>query len=203
LSSGRKIKLEALVYYLPMALKDLSDEQVVEWVRGKSEDYYQELMKRYQVKLLRYAEFLMGDKHAAADAVQEAFIKAFVNLRGFDSKRKFSAWIYRIVHNEVVNALKKQKKWLSLELNDWLREQLPSKVNLEQEFEAKEIKERLVACLAKLPGAYQAVLRLYYFEEKSYEEIAEVLRIPLGTVGIRLKRAKERLREICSNDGGI
>ena len=186
-----------------MDVKKLSDEQVVRLVRTKDKELFAELIGRYEDKLRRYAEHLMGDEDKAADAVQEALIKAFVNLQGFDVKRKFSSWIYRIVHNEAVNELKKDKRWIRLETNEWLKEQLAGKVNIEKEYEDKEIRRELRDCLNKLPGDYQAVLSLYYFEDKSYEEIAEVLRVPMGTVAIRLKRGKEKLRQICINKGGM
>ena len=179
------------------SLVDLSDEQVVKEV-VKDKEVYTELVKRYESKLLRYVRYLVGEREAD-EIVQESFIKAYINLQGFDeNKGKFSSWIYRIAHNEAMNKVKK-KKPLSLDLNDWLKEILPGKVNIEKEYEKKEEKEMVRQCLKSLDFGYRSVLSLFYLEEKNYEEISEILKMPMGTVGIRLKRGKEKLKEICNN----
>ena len=176
------------------SLVELSDEQVVVEV-VKDQEIYTELVKRYEGKLLRYVKYLIGDREAD-EVVQETFIKAFVNLQGFDKKKgKFSSWIYRITHNEAMNKVKK-KRHLSLDFNDWLKEILPGKVDIEKEYEKKEEKEMVRRCLKGLSFKYRSVLSLYFLEDKSYEEISEILKIPMGTVGIRLRRGKEKLKEI-------
>ena len=71
-------------------IKKLTDEELVTFVIEKDKEVYGELVKRYQDKLVRYADYLLQDKHTAEDAVQDSFIKAFVNLKGFDVKKKFS-----------------------------------------------------------------------------------------------------------------
>ncbi len=178
-------------------LASLSDEQVVVKVFDDQEKYA-ELVRRYEGKLKRYVSYLIGDQEAD-EVVQETFIKAFVNLKGFDSKKgKFSSWIYRIAHNEAMNKVKK-KKPISLDVNNWLKEILPGKANIEAEYEKKEEKEMVGKCLREVGVKYRSVLSLYFLEDKSYEEISEILKIPMGTVGIRLKRGKEKLKEICSS----
>ena len=175
----------------------LSDEDVVTRVIEDQEQYV-ELVKRYEGKLKRYVRYLIGVDQAD-EVVQETFIKAFVNLKSFDTKKgKWSSWIYRISHNEAMNKVKK-KKHLSLDFNDWLKEVLPGKVNVEEEYEREDEKAMVRESLSKLELKYRSVLSLYYLEDKSYEEISEILKIPMGTVGIRLKRGKEKLKEVCSN----
>ncbi len=180
-----------------MSLKDFSDEQVVLKVKTDKE-VYAELVRRYEEKLLRYVKYLIGEVEAD-EVVQETFIKAFVNLKSFDERKgKWSSWIYRIAHNEAMNKVKK-KRHMSLDFNDWLKEVLPGKVNIEAEYVQKEEKEMVRESLSKLDIKYRSILSLYYLEDKSYEEISEILKMPMGTVGIRLKRGKEKLREICNN----
>lgn len=189
---------------MTMNIKSLSDEELVIRVREEDQNLYEEVMKRYQSKLFRYARSIVGSDDDASDVVQEAFIKAFVKLNSFNAKRKFSSWMYRIVHNEAINWLKKSKSFISLEANEWLKEKLSGRVNTEREFEAQETKERVKKSLRKLPVEYRSVLSLYFLEDKSYEEISEVLKIPMGTVGVRMKRGKERMQKICSNsEGGV
>jgi len=177
--------------------KDLTDEELVVRVREEDQEEYAELVNRYEEKLKRYAGYLMGGEESD-EVVQDTVIKAFVNLNSFDEKRKFSSWIYRIAHNEAMNRVKK-KKHLSLDFNDWLKEVLPGKINVEEEYEKKEEKEAVRESLLKLDFKYRSVLSLYYLEDKTYDEISDILKIPMGTVGIRLKRGKEKMRKVCSN----
>ncbi len=178
------------------SLSGLSDEVIVHKVI-EDQEIYSELVRRYEEKLKRYVRYLIGDKEAD-EVVQEAFIKAFVNLKSFNEKKgKWSSWVYRIAHNEAMNKVKK-KRPISLDVNNWLKEVLPGKVNIEAEYVQKEEKEMVRKSLKKLSIKYRSVLSLYYLEDKSYEEMSEILKIPMGTVGIRLKRGKEKLKEICN-----
>ena len=92
-----------------------TDEEIVEIVKNENKESYAHIIKRYQDKLIRYAEYLIGDPDKASDAVQDSFIKAYINLNGFDVKKKFSSWIYRIVHNEAINLIDKNKKTIKLD----------------------------------------------------------------------------------------
>ena len=183
-------------------IKSLSDEELIELVRNKDQELYEEVVKRYQTKLMRYATGLIQDEDKAADVVQESFIKAFVNLRGFNTKKKFSSWIYRIVHNEAINYIKKHKKEISLENNKWVERAAKSNEDVEEDFNQKEAKEMLYLSLKELPLKYRSPLVLFFLEEKTYEEISDVLRIPIGTVGTRINRGKKMLRLIYKKKGG-
>jgi len=176
-------------------LKKLTDEQIVEIVRTKDKELYLEIVIRYQKKLLRYAENLIQDKPKVEDAVQESFIKAFINLNSFDLKMKFSSWIYRIVHNQVMNTFNKNKREMPLLDNI----DFDSGHNLELDMSKKEIQERVNKCINKISVMYSEPLSLYYIEEKSYEEISDILRLPVGTVGTRINRAKAMMKKICQN----
>ena len=91
----------------------LSDEDLVKKITSGKSDLFRELVERYEARLLRYAASIAGgDQTAAQDIVQEAFIKTYVKLNSFNTKRKFSSWMYRIVHNEAINYCKKHKKEL-------------------------------------------------------------------------------------------
>ncbi len=171
----------------------MTDEEIVGIVTKNDKELYSEIVKRYEEKLLRYAGYLVSDSHLAADIVQESFIKAYINLNGFDRKKKFSSWIYRIVHNEAMNAVKKQKKHTSINENI----DFDSGVDLEDEIIVKEMKQRAHECLERMPIIYREPLSLFYLEEKSYEEISDILRMPVGTVGTRVNRGKILMKKIC------
>lgn len=175
------------------SLEKLTDEQVADYVRTKDPEAYHEIMTRYQNKLIRYANYLTHDKMEAADIVQNSFIKAFVNLKGFDAKKKFSSWIYRIVHNEAMNTLVKRKKEIMIpEGMDFKAEE-----KTEIDFAKKEVRVIVHSCLSQMPSLYAEPLSLFFLEEKSYKEISDILWLPIGTVGTRINRAKFLMKKIC------
>lgn len=170
-----------------------TDEEIVEIVRKKNKELYTHLINRYQNRLMRYAEYLIGDHDKASDAVQESFIKAYVNLNGFDLKKKFSSWIYRIVHNEAMNLIDKHKKTIKLKPDV----DLDSGESTEDLYIKEELISHAQNCLKQMDLIYREPLSLYYLEERSYEEISDILRLPMGTVAVRIKRAKVILKKIC------
>lgn len=174
----------------------ISDEKIIEEVRSKDQDLYYIIVERYQSKLLRYASNLIKDMDQASDIVQNSFIKAFVNLNSFNTKKNFSSWIYRIVHNEAINVAKKYQRELPILDNI----NFQNDKNTKDYFEQKEIVAKVKKCLEKIPLLYSEPLSLFYIEEKSYKEISDILRIPMGTVAIRINRAKILIKKICQKN---
>lgn len=174
----------------------LSDEKIIEKVRSIDRELYSIIIERYQNKLLRYANNLIKDRHRAEDAVQESFIKAFVNLKGFDTKKKFSSWIYRIVHNETINIIKKYSKEVPFLENVHFK----NNEDIEKDFDQREVVSNVKKCLRKMPLLYSEPLSLYFIEEKSYEDISDILRIPMGTVATRISRAKILMKNLCQKN---
>jgi RNA polymerase sigma-70 factor (ECF subfamily) len=177
----------------------LSDEEVVQRVRSSDQELFATLIERYQERLLRYALALVRDEHQAADIVQESFIKAFINLRGFDAAKKFSSWMYRIVHNEAMNAVRRHRK--EVPFPDDL--DVPGGESGEEEFEQKEMAALVTACLDQIPLTYSEPLALRYLDERTYDEISDILRLPVGTVATRVSRAKLMLKKICKKNQSI
>jgi RNA polymerase sigma-70 factor (ECF subfamily) len=174
----------------------LSDNEIIEKVRSKDQELYSIIIERYQNKLLRYAVNLIKNEDKAIDIVQDSFIKAFVNLNGFDTKKKFSSWIYRIVHNEAINIAKKYQKEQPI-LEDF---DFQSDESVEDNFEQKEAITKVKKCLEEMQLLYSEPLALFYIDEKSYEEISDILRIPIGTVATRIRRAKILMKKICQKN---
>lgn len=172
-------------------LTKLSDTEIVK-LTYKNKEAFTEIIKRYEQKLLRYAKYITGDNNLSEDIVQNTFIKAYVNLKGFNTSLSFSSWIYRITHNEAINAIKKNKRCTVVEA-DVLSEALSSL----DEFSQDELKKMLRSCLENLPLKYSEVLTLFFLEEKSYEEISDILRLPIGTIGTRISRGKAILKLQC------
>lgn len=174
-------------------ISKLSDEKVVLLVQRKNKELFAEIIKRYEKKLLGYANYLIFDENDAEDVVQSTFIKAYVNLNSFKAGKKFSSWIYRITHNEAMNTLNKHKKSAKL----YEDVDFDSGVDLEDEVIKKELRQSTQNCLKQMSVIYSEPLSLHFLEEKSYEEISDILRIPMGTVGTRINRAKSKMKKIC------
>ena len=174
-----------------------SDEELALRVQKGDTDVFGVLISRYQKKLLSYGKRFLSNSDNIEDVVQDVFIKTYQNIQSFDTSLKFSSWIYRIAHNTYVNALKKQSRYpVSLFDFDTFLSYTVVDNPIEREREQKEIKVVVDKGLDKVSPVYREILVLYYIEDLSYKEISDILHIPIGTVGIRLKRAKEMLRKV-------
>lgn len=178
----------------------LSDEQIAEKIQNGENDLIGELISRYEEKMKGYARKFLLNQSDISDVVQEIFIKVYRNIQSFDLKKRFSPWIYRIAHNEFINLIKKNKRepWPFFDA-DTLFPHPIAKERAENKVEKKEIKELIDKFLKNLKPKYREPLILYYFEDLSYREIADALKIPVSTVGIRIKRAKENIKKLYKN----
>lgn len=177
-----------------MKIFDLSDEKLAEIAREKDRELYREIIERYENKLRRYLRKFIFDSDELDDVLQDVFIKAYKNLFGFDVKKKFSSWIYRIAHNEAVNHLKKNSKE-RISLDDVEYKIIDEKMDIGISMDKTLLKEKMENYLSHIKLKYREPLILFYFEEKSYEEISEILRIPKSTVGTLIMRGKKILKE--------
>ncbi len=178
-------------------MAELTDELIASKVQQGDSNIFGELVKRYEQKMMRYTRKFLFAGDEVKDVVQEIFLKAYVNIRSFDASRRFSPWLYRIAHNELINAVKKKSRLPTFTFDlDALFPHLAAKENVEGELERKEALTMLDRSLDKLSPKYKEVLVLYYIEELDYKEIAEVLQIPISTVGVRLQRGRVMLKKI-------
>lgn len=148
--------------------------------------------------LCRHAMYLVKDHNVAEDVVQDALLKAYLNIRTYDPKRSFSTWAYKIVTNCALDYLRKKKDQSLDDLQEVPAEEVNSLIEQEDEAVRKEQIITLKKALTKLPSHFQAVINLYYWEEKSYDEIAVIMHKPLGTIKVWLHRAKRQLKEACN-----
>lgn len=174
---------------------DISDEELARLVQNGDKEKFGVLMERYSTKLFRYGrKFISGDDNIE-DVVQDVFIKTYKNIKSFDTSQKFSPWIYRIAHNTYINAIKKNSlNPMYLFDFDTLISHTVVEDPIVREREQKEMKEIVDKGLSQIEPKYREILVLYYIEELSYKEISDILHIPIGTVGVRIMRAKEILK---------
>jgi RNA polymerase sigma-70 factor (ECF subfamily) len=173
----------------------MTDEKIVELVRNGDKEKYSKIVERYEAKMFYYIKRMINQAdEEMEDLVQEVLVAAYENLAGFDTKKKFSSWIYRIAHNKAIDYFKKKKMKINVDLGEkeeyWERGgKLPEDIEID-----KQDGEELRKAVNSLEIKYREVIWLYYFEDKNYDEISDILRIPISNVGVLLFRAKEKLK---------
>ncbi|HMO35330.1 MAG TPA: RNA polymerase sigma factor [Gemmatales bacterium] len=151
----------------------------------------EDLVPLYYEALYRYAYRLTGSSSDADDLVQETFVTAQAKIQQLRDPDKVRSWLFSILHNAFLLHQRHQRKVYSLSWENGLEQEIVSRV-----IEPPLITEdQLQQALLSIPPDYRAILVLYYFEEYSYRELAEQLKLPLGTVMSRLSRAREHLRK--------
>ncbi len=175
-------------------VSSLSDEQLVLEVREKDKELYGEIIRRYQSKLSHYLRKFIRDPDELEDVLQAVFIKCFQNIYGFDEKKKFSSWIYRIAHNEAINHIRKNAK-SPLSIDDMEYQIVDKKIDSAGRVDQGMLKKAVEEVLTEMKPKYREPIILYFFEERTYEEISDILRIPVSTVGTLLLRGKKILKE--------
>ncbi len=175
----------------------ITDEMLARMAQDGDTASFGILVGRFEPKLKRYGTKFLRESMDIEDMVQEIFMQAYRALRSYDHSQRFSPWIYRIAHNTFVNALRKKSRLPFFTIDfDSLIAHPHSDETPERESEQREMKVMVEKGLAEIPQSYREVLILYYQEELSYKEIADVLRVPVGTVGVRIRRAKVALTTV-------
>ncbi len=170
---------------------DIDDGYLVAAALAGRPEAFGTLVERYDRAVFHLCLRTMRDVEEARDCTQEAFFKAFRSLKTFKPGAKFSTWIFSIAYHACCDRLGRRKRFS--------REELPDKADLapgpaavaEQNDEARALR----AAIEALPEKYRAVITLYHLQGRQYEEIAQVLGLPMGTVKTHLFRAKELLRK--------
>lgn len=174
-----------------------TDEELAHLVQNGDSAALAELMERYTAKLVRYGRVFLSSKDAIDDVVEDVFVAAYQNMRDFDATRRFSPWMYRIAHNAFIDAARKQSRGPVRGLDlDRIASHLAYEDPAENEKDREEMHVLVRKHVHALPPPYREIVTLYYFEDLSYQEIVEVLHVPIGTVGIRLARARALLKKM-------
>ena len=179
-------------------IEKMTDEQLVE-LSLKNQSNFLYLMKRYEAKLTAYVRRLSNfDNDQTEDILQETFIKVYNNLNYFDSSLKFSSWIYRICHNQIVDHYRKSKarpQLFDLDFNDEIINNLVADFDVHRNIDLVYLSNSIRDVLNSMDLKYKEVLVLRYFEDKNYQEISDILKKPMGTVATLINRAKKQFRE--------
>jgi len=181
-----------------------SEELVlVRAAKGGDDAAFGELVRRYDRNVFRIAQHITQNREDAEDVVQDAFLKAYTNLQGFQEQSKFYTWLVRIAVNEALMKLRRRKPERTVSLDEEIKtedDSVPREVadwspNPEQMYNQAELREILTRTIQGLPPGFRTVFVLRDVEGLSTEETAQALELSIPAVKSRLLRARLQLRE--------
>jgi RNA polymerase sigma-70 factor (ECF subfamily) len=170
------------------AASDEQDRTLVRQYLAGDRDAASGLVDRYQKPLFNVALRMLGNAQDAEDVTQTVFLNAFVKLATYDPRYRFFSWVYRMTVNESLNVLRRRKRTVALDDEP----DIPAPGAATDR--TTEVEDRVARALMQLKPDDRAVVVLRHFVSFSYEEIADVLEVPVQTVKSRLFTARERLR---------
>jgi RNA polymerase sigma-70 factor (ECF subfamily) len=192
------------------ALNALTDQEVVLLARGGQERAYRELVRRYERPIFSLLYRMVRDRELAEDLSQETFVKALNAIESYRPEYKFSSWLFKIANNAAIDHLRRRElDTLSLEgsphavtpdaveataLQIGDRGETPLDI-----VEAKELGGEIERAIAQLRPEYRACILLRHVDGRAYEEIAQMLDLPLGTVKTYIHRARNELRRLLAH----
>lgn len=189
----------------PHDLRGASDQQVVAWARQGVEPAFRELVRRYERPVFSLLYRMVRDRALAEDLAQETFVKVLNGIRSYRPEYKFSSWIFKIANNAAIDHLRRKSlDTLSLDGSPLAATQDERDATAVQvgsslespldEVAARELGSAIERAIARLRPEYRACILLRHVEGYSYEEIAQTLELPLGTVKTYIHRARNELR---------
>lgn len=190
---------------IPASLATVTDQEVVLWARAGHELAFRELIRRYERPVFSLIYRMVRDRELAEDLAQETFVKVLNAIESYRPEYKFSSWIFKIANNAAIDHLRRRElDTLSLEgARDATTPERAEATALQisdkgesalEEMEARELGGAIERAIAKLRPEYRSCILLRHVEDRSYEEIAETLGLPLGTVKTYIHRARAELQ---------
>ncbi len=192
-----------------MTDSDNQDASLASRTQKGDRDAFGELVNRYQARIYSFCFQFFRNRDLAADMAQETFLRAYRYIKKYDPNRKFSTWIYSIAKNICIDEHRKKSRGKTISIDDVAPERIQSyedSRHLKNPMQiSMQMQDRMMLeeAIARLPEKYRTAIILCYFQEMSYQEVADVLGLNLNLVKVRIFRAKKRLLEILNeNQGG-
>jgi RNA polymerase sigma-70 factor, ECF subfamily len=185
-----------------------NDNILIEKAQQGDRNALNELVRKYQERAYQFAFRLTRNTDEASDVVSDAFVRVNNAIKNFKGNSAFSTWLYRIVTNCYLDQRKKERNKQTVSLDSSLQQddedvtrEIEDKGRTPDELVERNYREALLhKALNQIPEFQKAMIIMFHAEQLSYEEIAEALDLPLGTVKSRLNRARISLREILAED---
>lgn len=187
-----------------VSFEEATDHELIDATRAGEELAYAEIVSRYKGQLISYLYRMLGDYEEAVDLAQEAFVRVFFAIDRYHSGYAFSTYIYRIATNLAISEIRKRKRRRVLSLTGLYQFEENSEVEYqppddrphpEDSLVSDELRRTIGKAISALPERYRAPIILREIEERSYEEIAEILGLGLGTTKSRISRGRGILRK--------
>lgn len=181
-----------------------TDAELVEMVLGGNNNAFEALFDRYGDSLYRLYLTRTGGKYDDTnDLIQEIFVKTYLNLDSYDQRYTFGQWIYTIARNTFIDYLRKRRDDLSIDntRGEYIRQPMSPAPDPEENIIRAEQRGQLEEYLSRMPAKYRSLIELRFFKYLSYEEIAEHLNLPLGTVKTQIHRARTQLCDFITKSG--
>lgn len=194
----------AEVWQKAVSFKDLSDHALIEATKDGSEDAFAQIVARYRNPITNYLYRFLNDYEEAVDLAQETFVRVYYALDRYHTEYAFSTYIYRIATNLAISELRKRKRRRLFSLTGLFQTEDENETEFQPTDEKalpdedliEDEKSRVIAkAITTLPDKYRAPIVLREIEGKSYEEIAQILELGLGTTKSRISRARGLLKE--------
>ncbi len=200
---GRRVEGGTITPGSGVPLEPDVEKELIRKCRAGDARFYEPLVRAYEGPGMRVATGMMGNLDDARDALQEAFVKVYHNLSRFDLRRPFGPWFYQILRNQCRDMLRSRQARFRLETVDERLEYRPAdpEAGPERRRERAAARELLWKGLEKVGAEHREVLVLKELQGLKYNEIAEILDIPEGTVASRLFHARRALREALDSMG--
>lgn len=175
---------------------DLTDEQLVLVVQEGNHEAYRLLVERHKNYVYTLILRMIGQRETAEDLAQDVFLRMYRSISAFRGESKFTTWLYRLTVNRVTDYRRSQSRRpvfaLMDKLKNWLSDRTEEPEYLAVKHEEQQLMQKL---LSELPDKYRIILYLFHYKQLTYQEIAQVVELPIKTVETRLYRGKALLRE--------
>lgn len=168
----------------------------------KSPNNFALIIEKYQKPIFYYLKRISNlQDEDIEDELQEIFLKIYRNLNSYDTKLKFSSWIYRIAHNHVISHYRKlkarpQRISSDWEINEQILDSIADDFNLNKEIDNKLLNKKITKTFSQMDFKYREVLVYKFFQDKTYDEISDIIKKPTGTVGTLINRAKKQFNKL-------
>ena len=173
---------------------DYNEQLIVEQIVAGQKDLFRLLVRRYQRPVYSMGMGFFRNAEDASDFTQEVFLKVYRNLSGFEGRSRFSTWLYRIAYNTAINDINRRKEYRSLaeeapgvEASD---DETPERILIRN-----AARDAVLVSLKELPQRYRICIDLFFFYDRSYQEIEAITGFPVNTIKSHVFRAKKLLRE--------
>lgn len=179
----------------------MDELELIEKCKDSDTNAFENLILIYEAKIYNLCFYILKNKEDALDASQEVCIKIYKSISKFKGDSKFSTWVYRVTYNTCIDHVKKRKD--DIPYDDFINSENNMENKIDGIIESRELKHEIKSCIMKLNEDFRTIVILRDIDGLSYQEIATILKIEVGTVKSRLSRARDTLKNELIKNGVV